>query len=118
MRLSGYHVELHTDHFDEDAPDPEWLPEVGQRGWIVFTKDNHIHINQIEIVALLKSGTAAFVLRANKATGNEMAKAFVAALPSIERFLKKFDKPFVATVTLSGTVNILCTLSDLIKKVD
>ena len=118
MRLSGYHVELHTDHFDEDAPDPEWLPEVGQRGWIVFTKDNHIHRNQVEIVALLKSGTAAFVLRANKATGNEMAKAFVAALPSIERFLKKFDKPFVATVTLSGTVNILCTLSDLIKKVD
>ena len=118
LRLHHYRVELHTDHFDQNALDKDWLPEVGRRGWIVLTKDNHIHRNQIEIVALLKSGTATFVLRAKKATGTEMADAFVAALPSIERFLKKFDKPFVATITPSGAVSILCTLSDLIKKVD
>ena len=47
-----------------------------------------------------------------------MADAFVTALPSIKRFLNKFDKPFVATITPSGSVTILCTLANLIKKVD
>ena len=118
MRLQGFPVELHTDHFEQDAPDTEWLPIVGERGWTVLTKDNHIHRNQIEIVALLKSGAATFVLRAKKATGIEMADAFVTALPSIKRFLNKFDKPFVATITPSGSVTMLCTLANLIKRVD
>lgn len=117
LRNEGYEVELHTDHFAEDAPDTEWLPEVGKRGWIILTKDNHIHRNQIEIAALLKSATASFVLRAKKATGAQMAEAYVKALPSIHRFLQKFDKPFVATVTPAGSVSILYPLSKLVKHI-
>jgi predicted nuclease of predicted toxin-antitoxin system len=118
LRSQGYAVELHTDHFPEDEDDHIWLPQVGEKGWIILTKDNHIHRNQIEIAALLKSNTATFALRAKSATGQDMAMAFVKALPSIQRFLDKFEIPFIATVTMTGHISILCTLADLMKRID
>ena len=36
LRAQGHTVELHDSHF---AKDVDWLPTVGQRGWVVLTKD-------------------------------------------------------------------------------
>lgn len=118
MTAVGARIEIHTDHFPEEAPDAQWLPEVGRRGWVILTKDRHLLTNQLEIIALLRSGAAAFVLRAADMTGDEMAAAFVAALPTIETFLAKFPRPFLATVTRSGNVSILETYAGLIKRVE
>lgn len=107
-----------TDHFEADAPDSEWLRAVGERGWIILTKDRHIRSNQVEIVELMASGTACFTLSSANATGDDMAQAFVKAMPVMKRFLTKFRPPFVATVTLSGAVSMLYTHADLIKRVE
>jgi hypothetical protein len=36
LKDAGYCVERHADHFVDDAPDEEWLADVGARGWVVF----------------------------------------------------------------------------------
>lgn len=39
LTATGVVVIRHRDHFDDDATDPEWLPVVGEREWIVLTKE-------------------------------------------------------------------------------
>ena len=45
LRAAGAKVEVHFDHFDQAAPDVEWIPEVGRRDWVLITKDEHIRRN-------------------------------------------------------------------------
>jgi hypothetical protein len=40
------------------------------------------------------------------------------ALPDIVGCIEKFERPFVAQITLAGVVSILATRSMLIKKLD
>ena len=42
LREAGAAVEVHLDHFKGDAPDLEWIPEIGRRDWILITKDQNI----------------------------------------------------------------------------
>jgi hypothetical protein len=117
LRLAGCRVELHETHFEFDAPDDEWLPEVGKRGWIVLTKDGEIARNYIELCALLKSGTASFVLKSGDMTGPQMAETFCRALPQIRGCVKRHRPPFVATVSKSSAVKLLMTTTALIARV-
>jgi hypothetical protein len=32
LRNSGIKIEIHDSHFDKDAPDVDWLLEIGKRG--------------------------------------------------------------------------------------
>jgi hypothetical protein len=112
----GIRVERHDDHFPQDQTDAEWLPEVGRRGWIVLTRDKNFDKNQIELRALFNSGTASFVLTGKEMTGQQMADAYVAAMPTIVRFLEKFRRPFVARITRAGIVKVFLTSSGIIGK--
>ena len=42
LRKAGCTVEVHSDHFDGEAPDHEWIRTVGERGWFVITHDDKI----------------------------------------------------------------------------
>jgi len=117
LRACGVAVELKTDHFPEDTKDTEWLPVVGARGWVILTKDKHLSHNYLEIVQLLQSGTASFILTSGSYTGREMANAFVQALPHIRKVLKKYRVPFIAAVTKAGNVRLKYTFDKLIEKV-
>ena len=117
IRSQGCTVEIHDDHFDQRTQDVEWLREAGKRGWIFLTKDKNISRNQIEVVRLLESGSPAFVFTAGSVTSDELGKAFAAALPEVKKFLAKFSWPFIATIALSGRVQILVTHSGLIKRI-
>lgn len=108
---------IHEDYFDQECEDEEWIVEAGKRRWIILTKDRHIRDNQLEVVSLLKSSTAAFILTSAELTGAAMGAAFVAALPEMDKFVQKFDVPFVATVTAAGKVQMLHTQAMLIKRI-
>lgn len=99
---AGAKVELHRDHFREDAPDVEWLGEVGRRGWVVLTKDDAIRRNPLERHALLAGNVRAFILTSANMTGPEMAELLVGHLGRIERLARSHGAPFIATVTRSG----------------
>lgn len=55
-------VEAGDAHFAQDAPDTEWLPVVGQRGWVLLTKDKKIRSNALERSAPQQGTIAAFML--------------------------------------------------------
>jgi hypothetical protein len=121
LRSQGLTVEIHADHFPqiERAPeqsDRDWLMEVGKRGWIVFTKDEKLRRNQVEIVGLLRSGAPCFVSTAGNMTGEQIADSFLAAMPQIRRILTKFQPPFIATVSRFGKVAMFLTYSALIRR--
>jgi hypothetical protein len=108
LRATGTRVEVHDDHFPQDAQDPIWLQEVGARGWVVMTKDEKIRFRPAEKRALIAGGVAAFVLTARgDLTGAEMAGIFVAALPRLHRFLLKHRPPFMAGISRAGQIKML-----------
>jgi len=49
-------------------------------------------------------------------TGQQMADAYLIAMPVIIRLLKKFHRPFVARITRVGKVKIHLTSSGIIGK--
>jgi hypothetical protein len=62
-----------------------WLPVIGQRGWIVLTKDDRVRYRHHEREALLDAGVRSFVLTSRNLTGDEMAAIFVKFLPRMQR---------------------------------
>jgi len=51
LRAAGARVEVHIEHFEQNAPDTEWIPEVGRREWVLITKDQNIRRNPLERAA-------------------------------------------------------------------
>ena len=64
LRDAGARVELHDDHFSQDARDQVWLAEAGKRDWVVLTKDKHLRYRAVETNALMSAKVRAFVLTA------------------------------------------------------
>jgi hypothetical protein len=97
LRTGGLAVERHADHFAPDTPDEEWLEEVGKRDWIALTHDRRIRYKPNERDAVLRHGVALLVI-VGAAPYPDLAHAFLATLPRIERFFARHVPPFIAKV--------------------
>lgn len=107
LRAQGVRVEVHDDHFPPDAKDSEWLPEVGARGWVVVTCDQRIRYRRNELAALLRNRVRAFAFTQGNSTAEEMAEAFLKALPKILRLVEKRQGPFIATISKEADVRVV-----------
>jgi len=116
LRAAGFQVEEHSTHFADDAPDSEWLTEAGRRGWAVLTMDKAVRRNALELAAILAGDVACFSLGHGNLKAEQMAQAFVAARPSMEKALRRYDPPMTASVTSTGHVSILMTDGKLLPK--
>ena len=47
LRAGGVRVERHDDHFGQLTPDPEWIGEIGRRGWVAVTRDSRIRYSPL-----------------------------------------------------------------------
>ncbi|MCC6367518.1 MAG: hypothetical protein IT165_28690 [Bryobacterales bacterium] len=103
---AGLAVEIHDDHFARDEEDRVRLRTVGERGWVVLTKDQRLRYRPLEIAALRASKARVFVLTAGNLRGTEIAAVFVTALPRIYKVLHSLPGPFVARVSQSGHVKV------------
>jgi predicted nuclease of predicted toxin-antitoxin system len=92
-------VELHDDHFAQDVPDEDWIPEVTRRGWVILTKDKNIRRRPGEREALLTAGARIFTLTSGNMRGEDMAALFVRQLRDMRTVARKAKPPFVAIVT-------------------
>jgi predicted nuclease of predicted toxin-antitoxin system len=107
LRDAGVQVELHDDHFSQNAQDQVWLAEAGKRGWVVLTKDKHLRYRAVETNALMSAKVRAFVLTARSdLSGAEIGQIFVKALPAMKRLCATGSGPFVAHVSRDGSVSI------------
>jgi hypothetical protein len=118
LRAAGQTVELHGDHFEQDAEDKVWVPAVGARGWLILTKDRHIKTNQIEIASLIQANTYCFNLVSASLTGTQMATALCNAINDIHQLVSRMQPPLVVNVSSSGVIKILYQYSDLVSKLD
>ena len=108
LRAAGLHVEVHDDHFRQDALDPEWLAAVGERNWIVVTRDERIRYRVAEKQAIRRAKVRAFVLAAQGDLHAVMlAQNFLVALPKIRRVVEKQKPPFIVKISRSGDVTVL-----------
>lgn len=106
LREAGLAVEIHDNHFKRDEEDRVWLQKIGERGWVVLTKDQRLRYRPLEITALRSSGARVFILVAGNLRGVEIAAVFRDALPRIFKVLNKHPGPFVARVTKTGHISI------------
>lgn len=107
LRAKGALVEPHDSHFPADAPDQEWLNEVGTRGWIVISKDRRIRHRGAERAAVEDAKVALFIFRGGNMRGDEIAQAIAAALPRMLHLVQRQARPFIATISKGGAVKLL-----------
>ena len=105
LRLAGAQVEIHDDHFPTTALDENWLREVGQRGWVVLTKDRGIRYRVPALAAIRVSAVRLFVLTTGDLQGCETATIFARARPRIAAIARRERPPFIARVTKTGAVS-------------
>ncbi len=106
LRAQGMTVEIHDDHFAKDAQDVDWLPIVGQRGWVVLTQDERIAKRALEPIAVTRAQVSLFVLVAQSLSGAEISAAFTTARDAMERYLASYPAPFIAKVYRDGRVEL------------
>ena len=106
LRQAGMNIELHADHFPTGCRDEDWLPTVGQRGWIVITKDSRFRYRPLERKAYTDAKAIVFVLRGKDMSGREIAEALIAAYRKMERIVRRYRRPMIATVSRSGSVTV------------
>jgi hypothetical protein len=100
-------VVAHDDVFPQDTPDEDWLPLVGERQWILITKDQKIRKHPLQKRALLAARVRAFFFTGGNITGPEMAEIVSAQLPSILKLAAATSAPFLARITGSGQVGLI-----------
>jgi len=107
LRQCNVQVEIHDDHFPQNAQDEDWISEVGKKGWVVLTKDDRLRYRPAALDAYRRHKVRVFIFGTGEMKAQEMADAFVKALPKISRFALTKAAPFFARISRSGSVSIL-----------
>lgn len=95
LKAMGARVEMHRDHFEEDADDQDWLPEVAQLGWVILSKDQ---FNWLEREAIRNANGRAFLLAEGSLKGEQEASIICSAMRRMLRILKATPAPFIARI--------------------
>jgi len=82
--------------------DHVWLEFVGQRGWIVLTKDKGQRYTPLERTQLETNRIKQFAFSSGNINGQEMAEILKKNLRRIFKFIQRQSPPFVASLTKSG----------------
>jgi hypothetical protein len=107
LRAAGANVEVHIEHFEQSAPDVEWIPEVARRDWVLITKDENIRRNPLERSAYEQSKSRGFVVTGKDMNGNDLAALLVRCLPGMARRVAGRPGPLLFTLTRQGTFSKL-----------
>ncbi len=102
----GITVEVHDDHFPQDALDKDWLPEVGKKGWLVLTADENIGRRQIELFAVNDYSVKLFVFVPSKMNARGRNAIIVDSLLSIVKVAEKNQAPFIAKIYRDSRIEI------------
>jgi len=104
LRNVGATVEIHGDHFKQDMKDEDWLRIVGERNWVVLTKDKKIASRPLELLAVAEGDVWLFAFVGGDVPGVVVAQGFVNALENMQQFIRGNQAPFIAKVHQSGMV--------------
>lgn len=97
LQAAGFRIERYSDHFKDDTLDEEWLPIVGQRGWVALSHDRRISVNSLQTAVAMRAGIRLFILR-GKITTSELAANFLAVEGRVRLMLARNPAPFIAKI--------------------
>lgn len=98
LKASGITVEIHDDHFPKNAMDEDWFPTIGEKGWVVLTKDGRIAKRTSERLAVASANIRLFVLASQSLSGPDMIEVFRKAFRKMQAFARENPSPFIAKV--------------------
>jgi PIN like domain len=107
LRAAGARVEVHIEHFEQNAPDTEWIPEVGRREWVLITKDQNIRRNPLERAAYQAAKLRGFVVTGKDMSGPELADLLVRSLPGMVRRAAGRRGPLLFSISRGGVFSKL-----------
>jgi hypothetical protein len=102
LRSLGANVELHRDHFPDDAPDIAWIPYATERSWVIITQDRGIQRRPHERQAVLSSGARYFCLAGGSRRGVETAALIVEHFAITDALARAMKPPIIARITQAG----------------
>lgn len=115
LRNVGAEVQIHDDNFSQDINDEDWLRIVGERNWVVLTKDKKIATRPLELLAVAQGNVRLFAFVDGDVPGVVVAQAFVNALQNMQGFIRGNPAPFIAKVHQSGLVKSCKKRKELLK---
>lgn len=107
LRKAGIPFVAHRDMFQPSAPDPEWIAEVGRRGWLVVTRDKNIRRRPNELRAVRDAGVHMFALTSGNLSAADTAAIIIKAWPAIRREATQTPAPALFSVSRSGDLRLL-----------
>lgn len=102
LREAGLKVESHHVHFKHNTEDEEWLEIVGEKKWIVFTRDKMIGKRKLQYHALLNAGVKAFVLVTEDLKDAQNAEIVIKLIDKIFEMIEENQRPFIAKIRQDG----------------
>lgn len=111
MRAFGEDVDHLTDHFEEDAPDTEWLRYIGDNDFFLITRDERVRKNPAELKALLDHGVGAFFLGGKNRNRCELIQQLVRNWPRIKQYSQTRSRPFAFRIAPKGAKFVPIPLS-------
>lgn len=116
LREAGFAIKIHDDYFPQNDPDEHWLSVVGQKGWLVFTKDKELRYRSPELLAIVKGNAKVYSLVSGNMRGLQMAEAFVKAARQIVKSAVQPEAPCILKVLKSGKVQNWVTREELLQQ--
>jgi hypothetical protein len=90
---------------DEQVTDEQWRTDAGQRGEVVFMKDDRVRYNVAEKAAIKRHRIQCFCLARQDLGAEEMAARFLRSIVRIEAACGQ-DGPFVYSVQMNRIVEL------------
>jgi hypothetical protein len=90
---------------DEQVTDEQWLTEAGERGEVVFMKDDRVRYNVAEKAAIKRHQIQCFCLARQDLAAQEMADRFLRSIARIEAACAR-EGPFVYSVQANRIVEL------------
>jgi predicted nuclease of predicted toxin-antitoxin system len=118
LREAGLTVEIHEDHFAPDALDVEWLPQVGEREWVVLTKDANISRRTLEKMAVARAGIRLFILASQNLASSEMIDILVQAIEPMKNLVQNHPAPFIAKIYRNHQVAMWQSCQELLSELN
>ncbi len=105
----GLEIRDHVTEFPEfntegEVTDAEWLGEIGERGWLILSRDLKIRYNEVEKQAIKNSGASFFAITAKNVSSRELAEIILKAMNRIVSFAEQHRPPFIALVYRNGQI--------------
>ena len=104
LEESGVKYERHLDHWPAGTPDEQWIPKVGEKGWILLTRDQNMRYNELELRQITLAKVREFVILGGNLNKNELAELVAAALPAMMKVCGKLKPPFIVSISKLGSL--------------